>query len=88
VSIGRGSIIGAGSFVTRNVPPFSIAFGSPCRVVRRFDFRGNCWIDASAWNNDMETFIPTEEQYLGELHSRFGDMAAALIPASSRFGWL
>lgn len=34
VSIGEGSIIGAGSVVTKDVPPFSIAAGNPARVVR------------------------------------------------------
>lgn len=33
VSIGVGSIIGAGSVVTKDIPAFSIAVGSPARVV-------------------------------------------------------
>ena len=32
VRIGQGSTIGAGSVVTKDVPPFSVAVGSPCRV--------------------------------------------------------
>jgi acetyltransferase-like isoleucine patch superfamily enzyme len=35
VTIGEGSIIGANSLVTEDVPPFSIAFGSPAKVVRQ-----------------------------------------------------
>lgn len=35
VSIGEGSIVGAGSVVTEDVPPYAIAVGSPARVVRR-----------------------------------------------------
>jgi acetyltransferase-like isoleucine patch superfamily enzyme len=30
VEIGDGSIIGAGSLVTKSVPPYTIAFGTPC----------------------------------------------------------
>lgn len=34
VSIGEGSIIGANSLVSEDIPPFSIAFGSPAKVIR------------------------------------------------------
>ncbi len=34
VSIGTGSVIGAGSVVTRDIPPHSLALGTPARVVR------------------------------------------------------
>lgn len=34
VTIGRGSIIGAGAIVTKDVPPYSIAAGNPARVVK------------------------------------------------------
>ncbi len=34
VRIGRGAIIAAGSVVTKDVPPFSIAAGVPARVIR------------------------------------------------------
>lgn len=34
VSIGDGCVVGAGSLVTRDIPAGSVAYGSPCRVVR------------------------------------------------------
>lgn len=34
VTIGRGSVIGAGSVVTGNIPPYSIAVGTPARPVK------------------------------------------------------
>ncbi|EHY57615.1 hypothetical protein HRR83_005476 [Exophiala dermatitidis] len=34
VTIGQGCTIGAGSVVTKDVPDFSVAVGSPCRVIR------------------------------------------------------
>lgn len=34
VKIGRGSIIGACSVVTKDIPPYSIAVGNPCKVIR------------------------------------------------------
>lgn len=38
VNIGDGSIIGAGSIVTKDVPPYAIVAGNPARIIRyRFD---------------------------------------------------
>lgn len=33
--IGRGSVIGSGSVVTHDIPPYSIAYGVPCRVAKK-----------------------------------------------------
>jgi acetyltransferase-like isoleucine patch superfamily enzyme len=33
VRIGRGSIIGAGAVVTKDIPPYSIAVGVPAKVI-------------------------------------------------------
>ncbi|MFX0104608.1 MAG: acyltransferase [Candidatus Hodarchaeota archaeon] len=35
VTIGKGSIIGTSSVVTDDIPPYSIAYGSPAKVVRQ-----------------------------------------------------
>ena len=34
VRIGEGSIIGANSFVNKDIPPFSIAGGLPAKVIK------------------------------------------------------
>lgn len=37
VRIGDGAVIGAGSVVTRDVPPGVLAAGNPCRVIRELE---------------------------------------------------
>jgi acetyltransferase-like isoleucine patch superfamily enzyme len=44
VTIGRHSVIGANSVVTRDVPPFSVACGNPAVVVKRYDWSRKQWI--------------------------------------------
>ena len=43
VRIGKGSVIGTMSTVTRDIPPYSLAVGSPARVIKQFDFTTNMW---------------------------------------------
>ena len=33
-TIGRGAVVAAGSVVTKNIPPYSIAAGIPARVIK------------------------------------------------------
>lgn len=35
VTIGEGNVIGAGSVVTKDIPPMCVAVGNPCRVIRK-----------------------------------------------------
>ena len=34
VTVGENSVIGAGSVVTKDIPPNVVAVGNPCRVLR------------------------------------------------------
>lgn len=46
VTIGMGAVIGAGSVVTRNIPPMHFAAGVPCKVIREIS------------DNDLREFEP------------------------------
>ena len=37
VNIGEGCTVGTGSVVTRHIPPFSVAVGSPARVIKQVE---------------------------------------------------
>ncbi len=43
-SIGRHCVIGANSVVTRDIPDYSVAVGSPAIVIKKYDFNLNKWI--------------------------------------------
>ena len=43
VKIGEKAIIGAGSVVTKDIPPCTIAVGNPARVVKRWNSLEKCW---------------------------------------------
>lgn len=40
VTIGRGSVIGAGSVVTKDIPENAVAVGNPCRVLWKINGEG------------------------------------------------
>jgi acetyltransferase-like isoleucine patch superfamily enzyme len=37
VTVGKHSIVAAGSVVTRDIPPYSVAAGNPARIIRQFN---------------------------------------------------
>lgn len=36
IEIGQGCVIGVGSIVTRDMPPWSVCVGNPCRVIKNY----------------------------------------------------
>ena len=56
VTIGKNSVIGAGSIVTRDIPENVVAVGNPCRVLRPIG------------EKDRETFFRNEKIDWGEIN--------------------
>lgn len=46
VKIGKYAIIGAGSIVNKDIPPFSIAVGNPAKVIKKYNFDTKKWESA------------------------------------------
>jgi acetyltransferase-like isoleucine patch superfamily enzyme len=42
--IGRRSVVGANSLVTRSIPPYSVVSGDPARIVKQYDFSQGKWV--------------------------------------------
>lgn len=85
VSIGHGSIIGANSLVLHNIPPFSIAFGNPCVVRKRYDFEKKEWVQVQNNQNFNLLKFTKEDEYLSFLEKSFGRINIAHHSASSEF---
>lgn len=43
-SVGKHCVIGANSVVTKDIPDYCVAVGSPAKVIKKFDFTLNKWI--------------------------------------------
>jgi acetyltransferase-like isoleucine patch superfamily enzyme len=43
VTIGRHSIVAAGSIVTKDIPPYSVAAGNPAKIIKQYNFETSKW---------------------------------------------
>jgi acetyltransferase-like isoleucine patch superfamily enzyme len=86
VTIGHGSIIGAGSIVTKNIAPFSIAVGNPCKVIKRYDFRKEKWVKVGDFNISMEELMPLEDEYVRHLKLNSKSLDMPKMAATSKYG--
>lgn len=64
-SIGNGAIIGAGSIVTKDVPPYAIVAGNPAKIIRyRFD-KDTCeQIENTRWWEDTPEHLYKMKEYM------------------------
>lgn len=83
VNIGHGSIIGANSVITKDVPPFSIAVGNPFKIIKRFDFSKNEWV-CSEKTTESKYF--DEDVYSKYINDNFEESSLSYHASSSQFG--
>lgn len=86
VRIGFGSVLGAGSVITRDVPPLSVVVGSPARVVQRYDVRAAVWVKTEDYPADGDAQLPTEKEYLANLREKFPSIRGARPALGADFG--
>jgi len=43
ITIGKHAVIAAGSVVTKDVPPYSVAAGNPAKIIKKYNSETECW---------------------------------------------
>jgi virginiamycin A acetyltransferase len=73
VTIGRGSVIGAGTIVTKDIPRYSIAAGNPAVVIKkRFsDTIISCLERSKWWERDMDYLKDNKELFNLNLNKEY-----------------
>lgn len=51
VNIGKNSVIGANSVVTKDIPDYCIAVGSPAKIIKRYSFEKQEWLKTDKEGN-------------------------------------
>ncbi len=72
ISVGDGAVIGANSFVNKNIPPYAIAVGSPAKVIK---YRFNEEVidilkDIKWWNLPPEKIKQCKKYFLQEINEQ------------------
>lgn len=84
VTIGYGSIVGAATVVTKDVPPYSIVVGNPGRVVKRYSPSKQGWVRLEDW--DPAEVLPEESSYLEALRREYPTLRGPLVGSARSFG--
>ncbi|MHC4943846.1 MAG: CatB-related O-acetyltransferase [Planctomycetota bacterium] len=71
--IGHGAVVGAGSVVNKNIPPYAIVVGNPARVVR-YRFAPEIieeLLESRWWDKTIEELQPDFESFQNPLEGNF-----------------
>jgi carbonic anhydrase/acetyltransferase-like protein (isoleucine patch superfamily) len=83
VTVGYGSVIGAGAVVLRDVPPLSIVVGNPGQVIKRYSVLKGCWVAVSDY---VEERLVAEEEYVAKMRENSGYYPLPISAARSTLG--
>lgn len=86
VRIGHGSVIGAGSMVLHDIPPFSVSVGNPAKVIKRYSFIKKEWVPAPEFTDAEEQIMPDENEYLEILKKNYKQLSIPWIVAGRDMG--
>ena len=50
-SVGKGCVIGANSVVTKDIPDYSVAVGTPAAIIKRYSFADSKWLKTDSLGN-------------------------------------
>ncbi len=84
VRVGHGSIIGACTVVTRDIPPFSLAVGNPARILRRYDGARGEWVPIEEWSDQKP--LPDEREYEAVLRRDYPRCKGPKLAGSTALG--
>lgn len=75
VTIGNGAVVGANSFVNKDVPPFAIVGGSPAKIIRyRFNEQQIAIITQSKWweldKEEAAKTVAILQEQINQLYSK------------------
>jgi acyl-[acyl carrier protein]--UDP-N-acetylglucosamine O-acyltransferase len=83
LTIGRGSVVGANTIVTKDIPPFSVFVGNPGRIVKMYNPQTKLW-EKTDTEKDMNRIIEIRKK--GGLPSR--DELKRILSSNARFGYI
>lgn len=52
--IGKHCVIGNSSFVTKDIPDYSVVVGNPARIIKRYDMKTNQWLKTDKDGNFLD----------------------------------
>jgi acetyltransferase-like isoleucine patch superfamily enzyme len=53
IKIGKHSVIGANTVVRKSIPPYSVVFGVPAKIIKKYDFKKKKWVKFAKNNKNI-----------------------------------